>query len=247
MKTLFVRGGALGDFVITLPVLDALLAEGRVDVAIHPRLVPLLPRGVGRVWDVAGTESLWMHGGADPVGYDRAVAFSLAAQKGLRDAGIPDVRAVDARPNRNAYAHFLSVLGLPPSPARIRVPDPDPPAICIGPGSGGAAKLWPHWEEVARHLDAVRWIGGPLEPGLPQLDLLATARAAARSVWLGPDSGPTHLAAAAGARVLAVFVATDPEIWAPPGAEVFPADADPAAIAARAAQLLRSQDRPRPP
>jgi ADP-heptose:LPS heptosyltransferase len=40
--------------------------------------------------------------------------------------------------------------------------------------------------------------------------------------WIGPDSGPSHLVAAVGARVGVVFVgATDPKQWAPPGAKVF--------------------------
>ena len=67
---LFVRGGALGDFVLTLPVLAACFATGRrVDVACalrHRPLVRLLGEP-GRFWDLDGAESLWMFGGAIPL------------------------------------------------------------------------------------------------------------------------------------------------------------------------------------
>ena len=36
-------------------------------------------------------------------------------------------------------------------------------------------------------------------------------------LYLGNDSGITHLAAAAGARVVALFGASDPDVWAPRG------------------------------
>jgi ADP-heptose:LPS heptosyltransferase len=39
-------------------------------------------------------------------------------------------------------------------------------------------------------------------------------------VYVGNDSGPTHLAAAVGTRVVAVFGPTDPRIWAPRGSSV---------------------------
>lgn len=44
---------------------------------------------------------------------------------------------------------------------------------------------------------------------------LATAR-----VYIGNDSGITHLAAAAGASVVALFGPTDPRIWSPRGPHV---------------------------
>jgi ADP-heptose:LPS heptosyltransferase len=70
----------------------------------------------------------------------------------------------------------------------------------------------------------VRWCAGPEEP-LPDAvciaDLyelacwLATAR-----VYIGNDSGITHLAAAVGTPVVALFGPTDPRIWAPRGPQV---------------------------
>ena len=51
------------------------------------------------------------------------------------------------------------------------------------------------------------------------LDELACWLASAR-VYIGNDSGITHLAAAVGVPVVAVFGPTDPIVWAPRGERV---------------------------
>jgi ADP-heptose:LPS heptosyltransferase len=51
----------------------------------------------------------------------------------------------------------------------------------------------------------------------PRLSLLAAVLAQS-AAYLGNDSGASHLAAAAGAPVVAVFGPTDPMLWAPRGA-----------------------------
>jgi ADP-heptose:LPS heptosyltransferase len=59
-------------------------------------------------------------------------------------------------------------------------------------------------------------------PGATRFDdlyELACWLAAAR-VYIGNDSGPTHLAAAAGTPVVALFGASDPAVWAPRGPRV---------------------------
>ena len=43
---------------------------------------------------------------------------------------------------------------------------------------------------------------------------------AGAKVYIGNDSGPTHLAAAVGTPVIALFGPTDPAIWAPRGDNV---------------------------
>ncbi len=117
--------------------------------------------------------------------------------------------------------------------------------LAIAPGSGHPAKNWPlsHYYEVARALAweaglKVVWLAGPAEERLlPYLLGLAAAqeqlvwvheplervaRLLARTqVYLGGDSGLSHLAAAAGARrVVALFGPTDPRVWAPLGEHV---------------------------
>ena len=68
----------------------------------------------------------------------------------------------------------------------------------------------------------VAWSAGP-EEYLPEaqrfarLDELAAWLASA-SLYIGNDSGITHLAAAVGTPVIALFGASDPRVWAPRGA-----------------------------
>jgi ADP-heptose:LPS heptosyltransferase len=72
----------------------------------------------------------------------------------------------------------------------------------------------------------VYWCAGsddpPLEGTVVRIeDLYSLARWLARArLYVGNDSGITHLAAAAGAPVLALFGPSDPEIWAPRGPNV---------------------------
>ncbi len=119
------------------------------------------------------------------------------------------------------------------------------PWLAVAPGSGQAAKNWPlaHYYEVSRTLAweyklGVVWLAGPAEaPQLPYLQGLAAAQghlllagaklaqvAAVLSrcrLFLGNDSGLTHLAAAIGGpEVVALFGPTDPRIWAPMGSRV---------------------------
>ncbi len=245
--SLFVRAGVLGDFVLTLPVLEALLREGEVDVVCPARFAALLPlvpggRGVGTVWDVGGAEVGWLFGAAPPPRrWDRAVGFSAAVGDALRALGVPRVDHVDAVPPGPAAAHFGAVLGLADPAPRLIPPRPGPARILLAPGASGAAKRdapsW--WLAVAAALDdlPVAWVLGPEEageawPGLVlRPDLVDTVVLAARSVWAGADSGPGHLAAAAGARVVTRFLSTDPGRWAPRGAHVVGAEETPERMA----------------
>jgi hypothetical protein len=61
-----------------------------------------------------------------------------------------------------------------------------------------------------------------LESPLSLLDLAGVL--AESSLYAGCDSGVTHLAAACEIPVFALFSPTDPQVWAPPGAQVYCAD-----------------------
>ncbi len=119
--------------------------------------------------------------------------------------------------------------------------------VAIHPGSGGEKKNWPasSWAELGRRIveaapdAALLLIEGEADPepaqalaeawkGLPLLRarllplpiLAAVLRRA--TLYLGHDSGVTHLAAASrrDLPVIALFGPTDPQIWAPPRAGV---------------------------
>jgi len=99
----------------------------------------------------------------------------------------------------------------------------------IHPFAGSAKKRWPLacFRELARRLAphiAVEWCAGPQDelPGARRFEdlydlagWLATAR-----IYIGNDSGPTHLAAAVGTPVVALFGPSDPAVWAPRGPHV---------------------------
>jgi len=138
-------------------------------------------------------------------------------------------------------------LKLPPELQAVEPPEVAGagPWVVIGPGSGSPRKNWPldYYWELSRSLNwelqaRVIWLAGPAEaPRLPFLRGLIRAQgfalleslplpqvAAVLSkcrLYVGGDSGLTHLAAAAGApKILALFGPTDPRIWAPSGDQV---------------------------
>ena len=119
------------------------------------------------------------------------------------------------------------------------------PWVAVAPGSGHPLKNWPlsHYYEVTRALAwefkaRVVWLVGPAEAAwLPYLEPLTAVQnqlllshLSLRQVaavlnrcrlYLGGDSGLSHLAGAVGTpMVLALFGPTDPRIWAPPGDRV---------------------------
>ena len=116
--------------------------------------------------------------------------------------------------------------------------------MILQPGSGGPRKNWPpscfhELAPLARDATgfAVVVVLGPAELEradrgadelhsvadavfeAPRLPLLAGLLAGA-AVYVGNDSGVSHLAAACGAPTVAVFGPTDPAVWAPRGPSV---------------------------
>jgi ADP-heptose:LPS heptosyltransferase len=110
--------------------------------------------------------------------------------------------------------------------------------LALHPGSGSAAKNWPidRYAALARIVsDGRPWLLslGPaddaLEPLADATNVLVTrhlpprnlaALLASAGVYVGNDSGVTHLAAALGIPTVALFGPTDPEVWSPLGPRV---------------------------
>jgi heptosyltransferase-2 len=119
--------------------------------------------------------------------------------------------------------------------ARGRTGGLPPGFLALHPGSGSPAKSWPRerFAALARSLcPGAPWllVLGPAEGGAPPLEGAIVARewpvrtlgaALSRAgVFVGNDSGVSHLAAACGAPTLALFGPTDPALWAPVGPRV---------------------------
>ncbi|SFM85262.1 glycosyltransferase family 9 protein [Thermodesulforhabdus norvegica] len=117
--------------------------------------------------------------------------------------------------------------------------------VVIHPGSGGLRKIWPlkNWRATVLYIkqkypaipvlivigpadDVARPLAKSLEelPGVSVVDgpeLMELARILATSrIYLGNDSGVSHLAAAVGAACCVIFGRTDPSVWAPLGKDV---------------------------
>ena len=124
--------------------------------------------------------------------------------------------------------------------ARLRIAELARPLLLVHPGSGGRRKRWSRsgFAEIAARAardGGVAVACGPAEideaddwraRGLrvfESLDLVEVASlAAVADRYLGNDSGISHLAAAAGARGVALFGPTDPAVWRPLSHRVTP-------------------------
>jgi len=129
--------------------------------------------------------------------------------------------------------------------------------VALHPGSGGPGKNWPFsgFTVLAGLLSragyTVRWIIGPAEEDLalpfaaeawrntPLADLAAALRDC--RLFVGNDSGVSHLAAAAGCATVALFGATDPGVWAPRGPRVRVLQAPGATMSALSAETVFSE------
>ena len=112
----------------------------------------------------------------------------------------------------------------------------DRPFIAIHSGSGSQKKNWP-FERFLNVADTLRqkgfaiaWLQGPAEEGWPfpahdtvvgERSLPVIAGLLSRSrLFMGNDSGMTHLAASVNCPTIALFGPSDPVVWAPRGALV---------------------------
>ena len=143
---------------------------------------------------------------------------------------VPRIRCDEARvlSDESATGGSRADEGVRPPKARQRMARQE--FAVIHPFSGSARKNWPleKFRGMAAKLERVmpiRWCAGAGDPPLKGAvridDLWELARWLARArLYVGNDSGITHLAAAVGTPVLALFGASDPRIWAPRGENV---------------------------
>ncbi len=243
MRRLIIRPGAIGDCILSLPALECLRSE-MTEVWVAGQNVPLV-RGFDAVRSIASTglDLLGLPDRQPPAPlmerlreFDSIVSWYGTNRAEFRAAmtGLP-VTFFDALPPPDAKIHaadfFLTqaqTLSERPCEAvpNIGCPMRNGGFTVIHPFSGSPRKNWPleNFRRLAEALVSVRWCAGPEETleGATRFDdlydlacWLATAR-----LYIGNDSGITHLAAAVGAPVIALFGPTDPAVWAPRGPRV---------------------------
>lgn len=278
MKSILViRGGALGDFLVTLPALKLLRQrwpETHLELMGYPRFAALAHRryylDAVRSVDHGPLAAFFSNRSIlDPRLMDYFGDFDLVVsyffdpdgifQANLRKCHVPHLIMGSPQVDREpAAAHFCAPLAeldlatqdyrseLKPSPEDRAAADAflgksAGPFIALHAGSGSPKKNWPveRWLELAQRLQqaghAVLWIGGEADTAILQrirqgqstawiadhLPLTTlTAVLQKSTLFVGHDSGITHLAAAVQTPVIALFGPTLPAVWAPPGDQV---------------------------
>ena len=170
-------------------------------------------------------------------------------QKGFRQCGFTNIQIFPGLPpsewKEHASTYYSQCLGFSEtSPFRLSVePDPLMHDVIIHPGSGGKSKNWPFdrylalAEGLGQNNRLVTWCLGPAEDNFPLSDDESSIRIeslpdlarvfGSNRLFIGNDSGITHLAAAVGCPTIAIFGPTDPLKWAPLGHQVIIIRGDP--------------------
>ena len=230
MRRLLIRPGAIGDVIVSLPALEWLRSD-YTEVWVPRTTVPLI-QFADRVRAISSTGLDLLELGfapdallADLRTFDSIVSWYGTGREEFRDAvaGLPfefhdalpkhgDLHAVDF------YCRQVGApLGLRP---RVSVPRIGSRLVAIHPFSGSAKKNWPleRFTELAGRLGAAEFCEGPKEGTHRFTDLCALATwLGGAAAYVGNDSGISHLAAAVGVPVVALFGPTDPRVWAPRG------------------------------
>jgi hypothetical protein len=236
VRQLIIRPGAIGDTILSLPALEH-LSRRYTEIWVRSDVAPLV-RFAGCVRPIASTglDLLGIEDITPPVGLFRRLA-SFDSIWSWYGSNRPEFRAALGSVSPNP--RFLPAL--PPDGAGMHAADffleqvggtgPAIPRIDTGvargrgfvsfhPFSGSERKNWPlsrfvDLEELLRREGvAVEWAARSDCTRFDDLfELAKWLRNSA--VYVGNDSGITHLAAAAGVPVVALFGPTDPAVWGP--------------------------------
>jgi heptosyltransferase III len=241
-RRLIIRPGGIGDCILSLPAIEHFRTD-YTEVWVPSAVVPLIRGAEARAIPSTGIDLLGLPGVEPPASliarlrsFDSIVSWygsNRAEFRGqVRELGLP-FQFLDALPPPDAKIHtadfFLRQAGgdgraVPRIETGNRTPGD---FAVIHPFSGSVRKNWPmhRFRELAAQLALpVRWCAGPEEQledavRFENLYELACWLASAR-IYIGNDSGITHLAAAVGAPVVAIFGPTDPAVWRPRGERV---------------------------
>jgi ADP-heptose:LPS heptosyltransferase len=238
-RILIVRACAVGDFVLNLPALRAIALQNpgaRFTLVGYPETLSLATPFI----DVEAIHSIesppWSSLFVRPLlnlNFDFAWVWmkdSTLADR-LRESGVGEVFQAAPFPHgMHAADHLLATSGLPaPDLPDLWLPGFN--RVIVHPGSGSPEKCWPWFEDLLNRIRDVAVLIGPCESEyrtqhprlalLENLTLTAVAEEIRRCrVFVGNDSGITHLAAYWGCPTIALFGPTDPNIWGPVGRRV---------------------------
>jgi ADP-heptose:LPS heptosyltransferase len=269
-RILVIRGGAIGDFVLTLPAIKLLrdrFPAAHLEILGYKHIVAVAEKrfyaDAVRSIESAALAKFFAKNSELPAalrdyfgGFDLILSYLYDPDKifeaNVKTCGAGAFIAGPSKVDNSEHAAFqlarpLKALGLSLTDpaARLYPSEADRSAIrsfrgdsiALHPGSGSETKNWPieNWRGlgdvllskghnlliIAGEADTDRtrllktaWNGKPVQFAenlpLPQLAALVEGR-----LFVGHDSGISHLAAAAGARCVLLFGWTDPAIWAP--------------------------------
>jgi heptosyltransferase-2 len=278
-RILVIRGGAIGDFVLTLPAIKLLrdnFPQAHIEILGYQHIVALAERrfyaDAIRSIESGPLASFFASDAALPAGlteyfgsFDLILSYLFDPDgifhNNLKRCGI---KAFIAGPSKlNGHEHAALQLARPLEQVGLHLKNPAAriyptegdresarsflgnsrkPFLALHPGSGSKTKNWPieQWEKLGEHLfspdravlvitgEADEERSGVLETAwknkpvrfaknlaLPHLAALFES-----SVFVGHDSGISHIAAATGARSILLFGPTDPAVWAPANDDV---------------------------
>lgn len=243
MRRLLIRPGGIGDCITCLPVMKQLGAE-YTEVWVPSAVVPLV-QFADRVQAIAATglDLLGLDDGEPQLrlretisqfdsiiswyGSNRAEFRALAPRINPHWEFLPALPAADSVLHATDFHARNAGLAMGLIPQLSFGLFEQRQSIVIHPFSGGRHKNWPmeRFRELAKQSPfPVEWIAGPEEelPGAYRFDDLmdlASWIGGAR-LYVGNDSGITHLAAATGIPTVALFGDHNAHIWRPRGQRV---------------------------
>lgn len=269
-RLLVIRGGAIGDFILTLPALRLLrqsVPGAHLEVLGYPGIAGLavkagLAESVRSLGDPRLARLFARNAELAPDLADYLRSFTLVVSylfdpDGILKANLEalGVGTLISCPHRvvPGQGHAAQQLARPLERLAMFLEEPGwraplfperaarrpPQRVAIHPGSGSLTKNWPvdRWLKLADEMRSgwpeveVCLISGEAEAergtlpevigdrfirwhGLPLTEL--ADRLATCDLFLGHDSGISHLASACGVPCVLLFGPTDPETWAPP-------------------------------
>ena len=273
-RILVIRGGAIGDFILTLPALKALRdarPQEHIEILGYKRIAALAENRfyaqAVRSIEYARLARFFAPNSELPAelasyfaSFDLILSYLYDPDRifeaNLRRCGVENLICGPARIVENA-GHAVRQLARPIEELGINVFDLAErifpamedrefareflasmlqPIIAIHPGSGSHAKNWSleNWIGLfspGNRFERLLVISGEADKGQTDelerrwknrdvhfardLQLPRLAAILERAIFIGHDSGISHLAAAAGANCILLFGPTDPAVWAP--------------------------------